>query len=112
VWLRIKLRVQLGYEEGTWVDVTEDRVLRKENGCQNMAGFMWRRAVCRKKTEFDRVHLAVSCEPSSQHGNFPRSVPDIKISSALDDSHDKQQLSSPTTTTGWSCNGEAVSSVR
>jgi hypothetical protein len=65
-----------------------------------------------KETEFDRVHLAVSCEPSSQCGNFSRSVPDIKISSALDDSQDKQQLSSPKTITGWSSNGEAVSSVR
>jgi hypothetical protein len=41
--------VKLAYDEGAWVDVTKDRVLRKEIGCQNMAGFMWRRAVCRKK---------------------------------------------------------------
>jgi hypothetical protein len=82
VWLRIKPRVKLSYDEGAWVDVTEDWVLQKEVGCQNMAGFMWRRAMCRKK-EFDRVHLAVSCEPSSQCGNFSRSAPDIKISSAL-----------------------------
>jgi len=65
-----------------------------------------------KKKQFDRVHLADSCEPSSHYGNFSRSVLDIKISSALDDSQDKQQLSSPTTITGWSCNSEAVSSVR
>jgi hypothetical protein len=82
VWLRIEPRVKLVYDEGARVDVTQGGVLRKELRCQNMAGFMWRGAMCTKK-QFDRVHLAVSCEPSSQCGNFSRSVPDIKISSAL-----------------------------
>ena len=48
MWLRVESRVMLGYEEGAWVDVTQERV-RKETGYQNMAGFMWRRARCRKK---------------------------------------------------------------
>jgi hypothetical protein len=55
MWLRLESRVKLGYDEGAWVDVTQDRVLRKEIGYQNTAGFMWRRAICR---EFEGVHLA------------------------------------------------------
>ena len=47
----------MGYDEGACLDLTQDRVLRKETGCRNMAGFMWRGAMCR---EFDRVHLTLS----------------------------------------------------